>query len=465
LIRINASEVGGRDSAPMKNDLLQRYGGPAPRYTSYPTAPHFSDAVDEVVYRDHLSRLPEDKPVSLYIHVPYCDTLCWFCGCHTKITQRYKPVGRYVDTLIRELELLSEALGRRHPISHMHWGGGSPTLLTPEDSIKLAAAATALFPIEDGYEFAVEIDPRETGEDRITALAEAGLTRASIGVQDFDPVVQKAINREQGYDITADAVRALRGHGVNSLNLDLMYGLPYQTLERTLDTIEQALTLKPDRVALFGYAHVPWMKSHQRLIPDESLPGPDERLTAAEASGEMLEAAGYVRIGIDHFALPGDSMAIAHANGTLRRNFQGYTTDTAETLLAVGASAIGRMADLFIQNEPSLKTYAARIEAGELPVTKGIALNADDRFRAAVIERLMCDFEVDLGACRADATDAPDDIDLEAPELVAMERDGLIDRDGARLIIREAGKPYVRQVAACFDAYLGRGAARHSSTV
>lgn len=464
-MRINARPHPVRDGTAMTNDLLQRYGGPAPRYTSYPTAPHFSDAVDESVYRDHLSRLPEDRPVSLYIHVPYCDTLCWFCGCHTKITQRYKPVGRYVDTLIRELELLSEALGRRHPISHMHWGGGSPTLLTPEDSIKLARAATALFPINDGYEFAVEIDPRETGEDRISALAEAGLTRASIGVQDFDPVVQKAINREQGYDVTADAVNALRRHGVSSLNLDLMYGLPYQTLERTLNTIEQALTLKPDRVALFGYAHVPWMKSHQRLIPDEALPGPDARLEAAEASSDMLEAAGYTRIGIDHFALPGDSMAVAQDEGTLRRNFQGYTTDTAETLLAVGASAIGRMSDLFMQNEPSLKTYAARVEAGELPVTKGVSLNADDRLRAAVIERLMCDFQVDLGACAANTPEAETGVTLNDPALEAMEQDGLIDRDGARLIIRDAGKPYVRQVAACFDAYLGRGAARHSSTV
>lgn len=449
----------------MTNDLLQRYGGPAPRYTSYPTAPHFSDSVDEAVYRAHLSLVPEDRPVSLYIHVPYCDTLCWFCGCHTKITQRYKPVGRYVDTLIRELELLSDALGRRHPISHMHWGGGSPTLLTPEDSIKLADAATALFPIGDGYEFAVEIDPRETGEDRISALAEAGLTRASIGVQDFDPVVQKAINREQGYDVTAEAVNSLRRHGLSSLNLDLMYGLPYQTLERTLNTIEQALTLRPDRVALFGYAHVPWMKAHQRLIPDEALPGPDARLEAAEASGDILAAAGYVRIGIDHFALPGDSMAIAQDEGTLRRNFQGYTTDTAETLLAVGASAIGRMSDLFIQNEPSLKTYAARVEAGELPVTKGVSLDADDRLRAAVIERLMCDFKVDLGACAANAPDAKSGVTLDDPALAAMEQDGLIDRDGARLVIRDAGKPYVRQVAACFDAYLGRGAARHSSTV
>ena len=449
----------------MKTGLIKRYGGPAPRYTSYPTAPHFTPAVTEAIYRNRLAALPGDHPVSLYIHIPYCDTLCWFCGCHTKITRQYKPVGGYVDTVIAELELLAEALSRPHAMSHMHWGGGSPTLLTPEDSLRLAQAARRLFGPGEDYAFAVEIDPRETGEDRIAALAEGGLTRASIGIQDFDPLVQGTINREQGFDITKDAVDALRRHGVNRINFDLMYGLPHQTLERTLATVDRALTLRPDRVALFGYAHVPWMKTHQKMIPDESLPGPEERMTAADAAAEALVAAGYRRIGIDHFALPRDSMAVALDARTLKRNFQGYTTDTADTLLAVGASSIGRLPDLFIQNEPSLQTYAKRVAAGELPIARGVALSTDDRLRAAVIERLMCDFAVDLDAVCAEQSCAPESLGDVDGKLDEMERDGIVTRNGRALAMTDIGRPYVRQVAACFDRYLSEGKARHSSTV
>lgn len=450
----------------MTQDLVQRYGGAAPRYTSYPTAPHFSPNVGEAEFRERLAALPVKEPVSLYVHVPYCDTLCWFCGCHTKITRQYGPVGRYVDLLIKEMELLAAALPGPMRMSHMHWGGGSPTLLTAEDSLRLADAARQLFRPASDFEFAVEIDPRETGVDRISALARGGLTRASIGVQDFDPQVQRAINRMQSFEETRSVVAALRAEGVRSLNLDLMYGLPYQTLERTLETIRKALSLRPDRVALFGYAHVPWMKTHQRMIPDEALPGPDARLEAAEAAAELLVEQGYRKIGIDHFALPDDSMAAAAADGVLRRNFQGYTTDRAHTLLPVGASAIGRLPDLFIQNEPSLKSHARCVEEGRLPAARGVRLDADDRLRADVIERLMCDFAVDLAAVAA-AHGADPRALLTGPEqrLEAMAADGILTRDGSRIRMTEIGLPYVRQVAACFDRYFTQGAARHSSTV
>jgi oxygen-independent coproporphyrinogen-3 oxidase len=457
---------GRRIAEDMTQDLVQRYGGAAPRYTSYPTAPHFSSDVGEEVYRARLAALPVTEPVSLYVHVPYCDTLCWFCGCHTKITRQYGPVGKYVDLLIREMELLAEALPGPMRMSHMHWGGGSPTLLTAEDSLRLADAARALFRPAFDFEFAVEIDPRETGKDRIAALAHGGLTRASIGVQDFDPQVQRAINRMQSFEETRAVVAALRAEGVRSLNLDLMYGLPYQTLSRTLATIRKALSLRPDRVALFGYAHVPWMKTHQRMIPEEALPGPEARLEAAEAAAELLVAEGYEKIGIDHFALPGDSMAAASSEGVLRRNFQGYTTDLAHTLLPVGASAIGRLPDLFIQNEPSLKSHARAIEEGRLPAARGVRLDADDRLRADVIERLMCDFAVDLDPiCAAHGADAQALLRDAEARLADMEADGILIRQGNRLRMTEVGQPFVRQVAACFDRYFTQGAARHSSTV
>lgn len=449
----------------MKQDLLKRYGGAVPRYTSYPTAPHFIDALDQDDVRARLGRLPADEPISLYIHVPYCDTLCWFCGCHTKITRQYKPVGRYVDTLIAEIGLLADALPDGIRMSHMHWGGGSPTLLLPEDSLRLARAVRDAFAPTEDFDFAVEIDPRETGADRIAALASGGLTRASIGVQDFDPVVQQAINRMQSYAETEAAVTALRAHGVDSLNLDLMYGLPYQTLERTLATVEQAVSLRPDRVALFGYAHVPWMKAHQKMIPEEALPGAEARLEAAEASAELLIERGYVPIGLDHFALPGDSMAAAAADGTLRRNFQGYTTDRAETLLPVGASAIGRMPDMFIQNEPSLPSHARMVAEHRLPLKRGAKLSRDDRVRAAVIERIMCDFAVDLKAVcvsmNADMADFGDAV----PHLAEMVEDGIIRWNGTKLEVTSVGRPFVRQVAACFDRYFSRGAAKHSAAV
>ena len=464
-MRINAGPGRFPYSKAMTQDLLKRYGGAVPRYTSYPTAPHFSDAVTEADYRDRLSRLPSSEPVSLYLHVPYCDTLCWFCGCHTKITRVYKPVQNYVDTAIVELRLLADAAGNRLKLGHLHWGGGSPTLMRPEEILRLAEATRRVFPHAPGFEFAVEIDPRETGPDRIAALAESGLTRASIGIQDFDPEVQKAINRVQSYEETARTVQDLRRFGVHALNLDLMYGLPYQTQERTLETIRKALWLRPGRGALFGYAHVPWMKTHMRMIPEEALPGPEERLETAEAAAELLVSAGYRRIGLDHFALPEDSLSVAQDNGTLRRNFQGYTTDQADTLLAVGASGIGRLPDMFVQNQPSLQTYARQVADGVLPIAKGVILSADDRLRAAVIERLMCDFAVDLNMLIASHGASADCLRDADAMLTQMEDDGLLTRSHGTLTLTEEGRPYVRQVAACFDSYFRGGAARHSSAV
>lgn len=455
---------------PAKPDLLAKYGGPAPRYTSYPTAPHFHQGVDARLYAHWLAQLPDDQPVSIYAHIPFCDTLCWFCGCQTKITRRYKPVSEYLDVLETELALVRRAAGgRRLPMSHMHWGGGSPTMLTPNDVRRLARAVDAHFERTDECVFAVEIDPREMSEEDVDALAEAGVTRASLGLQDVDPKVQEAINRIQPMDETERLAERLRTVGVTELNLDLMYGLPYQTVDHVLRSVEAALSLRPDRIALFGYAHVPWMKTHQKMIPEAALPGSEERYAQAEAAAAALDAAGYVRIGLDHFARPDDPMAIAHRAGTLKRNFQGYTTDDASTLIGVGASAIGRLPQGYIQNEAATGTYARKVAAGELPVGRGKAFEGDDRLMGAAIERLMCDFEVDLDDL-ADAFAVGPEAFAEADaRLAPLIEDGLAVRSAGRLSATAEGRPYIRHLAACFDHYFKdparAGAARHSSAV
>ncbi len=447
----------------MKQDLIARYGGAAPRYTSYPTAPHFRDDIGATDYRQALSRLPAADPVSLYLHIPYCDTLCWFCGCHTKITRQYRPVGAYVDTLIREMVLIADAAPQGLRMSQMHWGGGSPTLLRDEDILRLARAAVALFRPVAGFEFAVEIDPRDTGIGRIAALAKAGLTRASIGVQDFDPQVQRAINRVQSFAETACVVDKLRERGVQNLNLDLMYGLPYQTKARTLATVQRALDLDPDRIALFGYAHVPWMKPHQRLIPEDALPGPGERLDAFDAASELLVRAGYRKIGIDHFAKPTDSMAKAHAAGRLRRNFQGYTTDTANSLIGAGASAISRLPDLYLQNAVPIHRYSDTVQQGELPIARGVCMTDEDRLRSAIIERIMCDFSVDLSALCESQGAAISDIADSLVRLERMASDGILTLEAKKLSIQPLGIPFTRQIAACFDTYYRNNNRKYSN--
>lgn len=442
--------------APADLALAHKYARMVPRYTSYPTAPHFHAGVDGAVYGDWLGGLHAGAELSLYAHIPFCDTLCWFCGCNTKIVQRYEPVASYLPILLREIELVAERLPGGHTCSHLHWGGGSPTLLKPEHIHALGAALTRAVPLSADAEFAVEIDPRELTAAQIEALGAVGVTRASLGVQDIDPVVQKAINRIQPLEITVAAVERLRQVGVTDLNVDLVYGLPYQDAGRLLASVEAMIALQPARFALFGYAHVPQMKKHMRLIPSEALPGPDARFEMAEAAAARLVDAGYVRIGLDHFARPADAMARLQAEGRLRRNFQGYTADQAEALIGFGASAIGQLPQGLVQNHTPIHAYAEAIEAGRLPVAKGVALSPEDKRRAALIERLMCDLAVEV----------PEDLaaDLE-PELAEMAGDGLVVRSGRRVTVTERGRPFLRCVAALFDAYLDPAHNRHSVAV
>ena len=442
----------------------QSYDVAVPRYTSYPTAPHFHPEVTTGNYRDWLARIGGDAALSLYFHVPFCKAMCWYCGCHTRVVRRYGPVADYAALLAEEMALVAGALHAKPWIAHVHWGGGTPTMLEPADFTALMAAARRHFRFAGDAEMAVEIDPRTLTQTMTEAMAAAGVTRASLGVQDFNIHVQQAINRVQPFAVTAGAVRRLRDCGIAALNFDLMYGLPGQTVADVVRTVDRAVTLAPDRLALFGYAHVPWMKTHQRMIDEAALPGGPERLAQAEAAAARLVEHGYRRIGLDHFARPGDALAKAVDDGKLRRNFQGYTTDRAEYLLGFGASAIGSLPQGYVQNEVPFAAYGRAIKAGRLATVRGLELSADDRLRRDVIERLMCGLEVDLEATAA-AHGTVEPFAAELARLAAMAANGVVELTGPRVRISEVGRPWMRTVAAVFDRYLEAGKARHSLAV
>lgn len=449
----------------MDRTLVEKYAAPVPRYTSYPTAPHFNAAVSSTTYGGWLRALPKGASASLYIHVPYCDRLCWFCACHTKQTRRYDPVERYLRALECEIDTISALCGSRLNVRNLHLGGGSPTMLTPKDMMALGSRLREKFSFADDAEISVEIDPNDMDEARFDALAAVGLTRASLGVQDFDERVQKAINREQSFEQTKAVVNALRARGVRSVNLDMLYGLPHQTLNSIAATTEKLLSLRPDRIALFGYAHVPWLKKHQTMIDDALLPDAVARLAQSEVAARLILDAGYEAVGMDHFSLPGDSLAVAAHAGTLRRNFQGYTTDQADALIGLGASSIGLLPHGYVQNMPATGEYERRVLAGGLATVRGFALSNADRMRAWVIERLMCDFSFSRCALLSQFGEGARGVIAKAELLAASDQDRIFMRAGNRFVVTERGKPFVRSIAAAFDAYLGQGTARHSVAV
>lgn len=434
-----------------------------PRYTSYPTAPHFHAGVDAATTEGWLDAVPEGESVSLYLHVPFCDRLCWFCACHTKQTLRYEPVAAYLGSLIAEMRLVGRRLGRARPVAAIHLGGGSPTMLKPDDLRRLRRALDAAFAIRPDAALSVEIDPNDMDEDRLDALAAIGLTRASLGVQDFDPRVQAAINRAQSFETTARVVEGLRRRGVGAINLDLLYGLPHQTAATLEATLERALSLAPARIALFGYAHVPWFKKNQTMIDAAALPGPAERLEQAAMAAGRIVAAGYRPVGIDHFALPGDGLDRAAREGRLRRNFQGYADEACDTLIGLGASSVSRYRQGYAQNAAATGDYRRRVADGRLATVRGIALTGDDRLRGWIIERLMCDFAFSAGEARRLFGPAADAVLAEAA-LLAQAGRGL-SRDGDRFVVDAADRPLVRTIAARFDAYLASGRGRHSAAV
>ncbi|WP_445502380.1 oxygen-independent coproporphyrinogen III oxidase [Microvirga sp. G4-2] len=450
----------------MKDDLKARYAEERlPRYTSYPTSPQFNDSIGHQRYEEWLSALPDGSTTSLYLHVPFCRSMCWYCGCHTTITQRDAPIIDYIATLRREIELVAERVSNPLPVRHVHFGGGTPTIMEPVEFIGLLELLRKKFPFEGKAEIAVEIDPRTLTRTMTATLGEAGVTRASLGVQSFDPVVQRAINRIQSFEQTARATQGLRNAGVRGVNFDLIYGLPHQTIESCIDTVRQCLELRPERLSVFGYAHVPTFKKHQRKIDEAALPDSAARYAQAEAIAQALVDAGYVRIGLDHYALPGDGMAQAQRDGVLHRNFQGYTTDPSDVLIGFGASSIGRLTQGYVQNEVVLGRYAERISRGELATAKGYALTADDRLRADLIERVMCDFRVDVEQICSRHGAAPESILRDVPRLKTLQDDGIIDVSGTVVSIKEGSRFLVRSVASAFDAYLGASGRTHSRAV
>ena len=436
-----------------------------PRYTSYPTSPHFSTHFPATTYREWLASLDPDEPISLYLHVPFCKQQCWYCGCNMKLAARYSPVATYVQNLLQEIDLIAGALPARMPVAHLHFGGGTPTVLEPEDLAAVMARLGMRFQLLPDAEIAIESDPRTLTDPMIQQIGSLHFNRASFGVQEFDPKVQAAINRIQPPEMVERAIKGLRAAGVPNINFDLIYGLPHQNTAALCRTVEQCVAMKPDRIALFGYAHVPWVAKNQRMIDDDTLPTASERAEQAQAAAAALVASGYIQIGIDHFALPGDSLAIAAAAGHLHRNFQGYTSDIARTLIGIGATAIGRTPHGYVQNASETGAWSRAVASGKLPVARGHALQEQDSLRSYVIERIMCDGSVDLSAAGRALGFEDDWYVEEIPELLQMQKDHLLTYADSKVSLTPEAVPLARVVAAVFDTYLRHSTARHSVAV
>ncbi len=431
----------------------------APRYTSYPPATQFGPTVGPDTMLDWLSQIAPGSSVSIYVHIPFCRRLCWFCACRTQGTLSEAPLAPYVDALVAEAGIIAAALPQGVRVSHLHLGGGTPTFLPPDLLRRLFGMLDAHFPRAPGAEISVEVDPTELDDARLDALAEAGVTRASLGVQDFDPAVQKAIGRPQSFEQTRDATLGLRQRGIDAINLDLLYGLPNQTQASLQRTLDMALSLEPDRIALYGYAHVPWASKRQVMIREDDLPDGRERLEMSQRAATRIKAAGYSAIGIDHFAKPDDTMAIAAHAGVLHRNFQGYTTDSAKTLIGLGASSISRLPQGYAQNAPATAAWKARIETGRPATVRGHADSGEDRLRSAVIERLLCDFRV-TPALFADREAVAE---WTARAAAAWEGAVTLSAEGA-LEIKPEARHLARMIAMEFDAY-AISAQRHSAAI
>lgn len=450
---------------PTKTQLakLGLFDAKVPRYTSYPTAPHFSTSIGPSDFINWIQEIPQGSRVSLYIHVPFCRRLCWFCACRTQGTQSDSPVATYVETLKSELAMLGRMLPDGVTLSRLHWGGGTPTLLTPAMMEDLIGAIFDVAPLADDAEFSVEIDPNEVDEARLDVLAKAGMNRASIGVQDFDPKIQETIGRLQSFELTRDTVEMIRARNVSSLNADILFGLPYQSNTRITETVQKLLSFNPDRVALYGYAHVPWMAKRQQMIPSDALPTPQERLDLFETARRLFVWDNYDEIGIDHFAKPEDGLAVALKEGRLKRNFQGYTDDPAEVLIGVGASSISRFPQGYAQNASATSVHTAAIRDGRFSTARGHSFAGEDKMRSRVIEALMCDFRVDADEISRDFAISKAELNAMF-ERIAAQFDGLISVSDAGLLIPEKARPLTRMIARAFDAY-DLSKAGHSSAI
>lgn len=439
--------------------LIAKYDRNVPRYTSYPTANHFSGAVGAAAQGEWLGGLSADAPLSLYLHIPFCKALCRYCGCHMRVARTYDPARVYAQSLLREIDSVAERIGAGRAVAHIHWGGGTPTFLDDSDIAAIFARLRERFVLQPDCEIAMEIDPRTLGAGRAAFLAGQGVNRVSFGVQDFDPAVQEAIGRVQPFAVVRDAVDALRAAGISAINFDLIYGLPEQNADSIRRTMAQVEELSPERLAVFGYAHVPWFKPQQKILERYALPGPAQRFALCALVAAELTRAGYVAVGLDHFARGQDPLVCAMEQKTLRRNFQGYTTDSAATLIGFGASSISAMPGGYVQNDPNIEGYRKAVDAGGLSGMRGIVLTDEDRIRARIIESLMCFLEVDPAAHGLD-------VSAEISERIAeFTADGLAEWRGGVLHITERGRPFARAVCTAFDARYARSETRHARAV
>lgn len=441
-------------------DLLSRYDRPGPRYTSYPTAVEFHPGVNEAVYRERLARADAcaNDPLSIYVHLPFCEERCSYCGCHVVITKHREVEAKYLDYLEREINLVAAALPNRRQVSQLHWGGGTPTYSSPANLARIAGWLQRHFTYAPGAEIGVEIDPRVTTVEQLRTLREAGFNRLSLGIQDFAPEVQQAVNRVQSYELTRDIIDAGRDLGFSSVNVDLIYGLPYQTLDGFSRTLDQVLTLRPDRVAVYSFAFVPWIRAHMKHLPAEALPAPALKLELLAQTIATFVGAGYRQIGMDHFARPDDELAKAIDNRSLHRNFMGYTVQSARDMIAFGLSGIGDVQGAFIQNVKKLSDYYSALDAGHLPVERGYALDEDDLIRRQVITELMCNNHLDVaGIERTFGISFDRYFAAELTELTGSDSpatDGLVRVTDSAIDVTPAGRLFIRNVCMVFDRYL-----------
>jgi oxygen-independent coproporphyrinogen III oxidase len=441
-------------------ELLRKYDRPGPRYTSYPTAPVFTPAFGPKEYRDEIIRTnlsDESSDLSLYFHFPFCDTLCYFCGCTMLVTHSRDRIREYNRYLKKEVEIVAPLVSRKRNVSQLHWGGGTPSYLDPDEILDIGSFIRERFSFGEGIEAGVEIDPRGLTFHHMKALRESGFNRVSMGVQDFNPKVQEAVNRIQPESITRDAVDWSRKLGFKSINLDLIYGLPHQTLASFKKTVKTVIDISPDRLAIFNYAHVPWLKPHQKLIHQEQLPTPELKLQIFKMTIEMLIDAGYWNIGMDHFAKRNDELAIAQMNKTLYRNFQGYSTKAGCDLYGFGMSAIGHFKETYQQNKKTLPEYYKTLDGNSMATIVGYRMSSDDLIRKSVIIRLMCDMELDKTSIEKQFGISFDEYFSDAlHKLEAFTPDGLVTLTRDTITVNGLGRLVIRNIAMCFDAYLER---------
>ncbi|HIP07672.1 MAG TPA: oxygen-independent coproporphyrinogen III oxidase [Mariprofundaceae bacterium] len=450
------AHLGGADLFDLT--LIKKHDKAGPRYTSYPTAPMFHDGIGCTVYTETLKRVAEDDaPLSLYIHIPFCNTVCYYCGCNKIVTKQYDRAQPYLDLLFKEIDAVADLVGNTRPVTQLHFGGGTPTFLNDKQIRALMGKLRERFQFVDdaNAEYSIEMDPRECTPETVKTLREVGFNRMSMGVQDFDPVVQKAVNRIQSKEVTLHVLADARREGFKSMNIDLMYGLPHQTVETFDTTLDQIIAFSPDRIALFNYAHLPEMFMPQRRIDESAMPSPQEKLNILEHSINKLIDAGYVFIGMDHFAKPDDELTLAQQEGELYRNFQGYSTQADCDLIGLGLTSIGYVGGSFFQNKKEMDAYQSAIETDGLAVFRGYTLSDEDHLRRAVIMRLMCDFQIDFSVFEADFGIAFQQHFADSLEdLQEMQDDGLLTLSDTSLVVLPAGRLMIRNVAMVFDEHL-----------